>query len=64
MGPSLRDADWIYGSGDQELFYVIAEGRKHGMPSWASRLTSEQVWQLVTYIKSMRTLNEPQAPDQ
>ena len=62
MGPSLRDVDWIYGSHDAQLFSSIAEGRAHGMPSWQQRLTADQTWKLVTYIKSLRTRNEPQAP--
>jgi cytochrome c oxidase cbb3-type subunit 3 len=62
MGPSLRDVDWIYGSRDVQLFSSIAEGRAHGMPSWEPRLTADQIWKLVTYIKSLRTRNEPQAP--
>jgi cytochrome c oxidase cbb3-type subunit III len=64
MGPSLRDVDWIYGNSDAQLFSTIAEGRAHGMPSWGPRLTTEQIWKLVTYIKSLRTSNEPQRPDQ
>jgi cytochrome c oxidase cbb3-type subunit III len=62
MAPSLRDIDWIYGSQDAQLFSSIAEGRAHGMPSWYSRLTADQIWKLVTYIKALRTRNEPQAP--
>ena len=62
MGPSLRDVDWLYGSEDAQLFSTIAEGRAHGMPSWQPRLTSDQIWKLVAYIKSLRTSNEPQPP--
>jgi cytochrome c oxidase cbb3-type subunit III len=62
MGPSLRDVDWLYGSRDAQIFSAIAEGRAHGMPSWAPRLTTDQIWKLVTYIKSLRTSNEPQRP--
>ena len=62
MGPSLRDVDWIYGNNDAQLFSSIAEGRAHGMPAWHTRLTPDQTWKLVTYIKSLRTRNEPQAP--
>jgi cytochrome c oxidase cbb3-type subunit 3 len=62
MGPSLRDVDWIYGNNDAQLFSSIAEGRAHGMPSWHTFLTPDQIWKLVTYIKSLRTRNEPQAP--
>ena len=62
MGPSLRDVDWLYGNRDEQLFSSIAEGRAHGMPSWQTRLTPDQIWKLVAYIKSLRTRNEPQAP--
>jgi cytochrome c oxidase cbb3-type subunit 3 len=62
MGPSLRDVDWLYGSSDAQLYSSIAEGRAHGMPSWEPRLTPDQIWKLVTYIKSLRTRNEPNPP--
>jgi len=62
MGPSLRDADWMYGSLDAQVFSTIAEGRAHGMPSWQRRLTDDQIWKLVTYIKALRTRNEPEPP--
>jgi cytochrome c oxidase cbb3-type subunit 3 len=62
MGPSLRDVDWIYGNRDVQLYSSIAEGRAHGMPSWQPRLTADQIWKLVTYIKVLRTRNEPQPP--
>jgi cytochrome c oxidase cbb3-type subunit 3 len=62
MGPSLRDEDWLYGNTDAQIFSTIAEGRAHGMPSWATKLTTEQVWKLVTYVKSLRTPNEPDPP--
>jgi cytochrome c oxidase cbb3-type subunit 3 len=62
MGPSLRDNDWIYGSTDAKIFDSITEGRGHGMPSWQTKLTEDQTWRLVTYIKSFRTRNEPEPP--
>ena len=62
MAPSLRDVDWIYGNNDAQVFSSIAEGRARGMPSWHTRLTADQIWKLVAYIKSLRTRNEPQAP--
>lgn len=62
MGPSLRDADWLYGSADVQIFSSIVEGRAHGMPSWQTTLTPDQTWKLVAYIKALRTSNEPQAP--
>jgi cytochrome c oxidase cbb3-type subunit 3 len=62
MGPSLRDVDWLYGQSEAQLYSSIAEGRAHGMPSWQPRMTPDQIWKLVTYIKSLRTRNEPNAP--
>ena len=62
MGPSLRDVDWLYGNRDAQLYSSIAEGRAHGMPSWQPRLTADQIWKLVAYIKALRTSSEPQAP--
>jgi mono/diheme cytochrome c family protein len=62
MGPSLRDEDWIYGNTDAQIFSSIVEGRAHGMPSWQSKLTEDQTWRLVAYIKSLRSRNEPEPP--
>jgi cytochrome c oxidase cbb3-type subunit III len=62
MGPSLRDEDWIYGNTEEQIFSSITEGRAHGMPAWQSKLTEDQTWRLVAYIKSLRTRNEPQPP--
>lgn len=62
MGPSLRDTLWLYGSTDESIFASIAEGRQHGMPSWGSKLPRDQIWMLVSYIKSLRTPYEPDPP--
>jgi len=62
MGPSLRDQDWIYGSSPRDIFDSIAEGRARGMPAWGPLLPPEYIWDLVSYIKSLRTPREPQAP--
>jgi cytochrome c oxidase cbb3-type subunit 3 len=62
MGPSLRDGTWIYGHADSQVFSSIAEGRANGMPAWGMRLNDDQIWKLVTYIKSMRTNAEPDRP--
>jgi mono/diheme cytochrome c family protein len=37
---------------DGELFYIIAKG-KGRMPGYANRETSEQVWQIVDYVRSI-----------
>ena len=55
MGPSLRDKTWLYGDRDDQIFDSIAEGRSNGMPAWGSKIPADQIWELVAYIKSMRT---------
>jgi cytochrome c oxidase cbb3-type subunit 3 len=62
MGPSLRDPVWIYGSRDDQIFDSIAQGRGKGMPAWGTKIPEAQVWELVAYIKSMGTPQEPDPP--
>ena len=62
MGPSLRDADWIYGHQPVDIYDSIAEGRANGMPSWGTLLPPESMWLLVSYIQTLRTDNEPDPP--
>ncbi len=62
MGPSLRDEVWIYGSRPDQIFDTIAQGRANGMPAWGSKIPEDQIWQLVAYIRSMRTPEEPEPP--
>jgi len=49
---SLIDAKHISGVTDGELFYEISQGRKP-MPSFKKRLTEEQRWQLVLFVRSL-----------
>jgi len=62
MGPSLRDEDWIYGKQPADIFDSIAEGRAHGMPAWGTLLPPQYIWQLVGYIQTLRTPQEPDPP--
>lgn len=62
MGPSLRDEAWIYGNRDDQVFSSIAQGRANGMPAWGSKIPKQQIWELVAYVKSMRTAQEPDPP--
>jgi cytochrome c oxidase cbb3-type subunit 3 len=63
MGPSLRDEAWMYGGEPARVFSSIAEGRSNGMPAWGSKLAENQVWKLATYVKSLRTQQEPEPPE-
>ena len=62
MGPSLRDPDWIYGNSPGNIYSSISEGRGKGMPAWGPRLPERQIWQLVAYIRSLGTDDEPARP--
>lgn len=62
MGPSLRDERWLYGNRDDQIYDSIAAGRSKGMPSWGTKIPQNQIWELVAYIKSMRTPQEADPP--
>lgn len=62
MGPSLRDPVWLYGNRDDQIYDSIAHGRSNGMPAWGTKIPQDQIWELVAYIKSMRTPQEPDPP--
>lgn len=56
IGPPLMDEEWIYGSEPENIFATIVEGRPNGMPSFRGRIPDHQVWQLVSYVRSMSGL--------
>jgi cytochrome c oxidase cbb3-type subunit III len=56
IGPALMDDEWIYGSAPQQIFASIAEGRPNGMPAWEYALSSQQIWELVAYVRSLSGL--------
>ena len=53
IGPALMDEEWTYGSSPAQIYQSIAEGRPNGMPSWGGRIPEYQIWQLVTYVRSV-----------
>lgn len=53
MGPSLADGRWHFGGSPGELFESIYQGRPDGMPAWGGRITDDQIWMLVTYVRSL-----------
>ncbi len=56
MGPPLMDAQWIYGSAPEQIFETIAQGRPNGMPAFGNKIVSDQIWQIVAYVRSMSGL--------
>jgi cytochrome c oxidase cbb3-type subunit 3 len=57
MGPALMDDEWIYGSSPENVYATIIQGRPNGMPSFAGKIPTPQVWQLVTYVRSLSAQN-------
>jgi len=53
MGPSLADGRWHFGGTAPEVYESIFQGRPDGMPAWGSLLSADQIWTLVTYVRSL-----------
>jgi mono/diheme cytochrome c family protein len=51
----LTDGTWAHGSTDAEIFEVIRTGvgPKFDMKGFRSRLTTEEMWSLVHYLRSI-----------
>jgi cytochrome c oxidase cbb3-type subunit 3 len=62
MGPSLRDAVWLYGGDAGSIFDSIAQGRANGMPAWGSMLPEDLIWNITAYVQTLRTDREPDPP--
>ena len=63
IGPPLikkDQRDWIYGGEPSNIFDTIVKGRPNGMPTWGGKIPEYQVWQIVTYVRSLNNL-EPKA---
>jgi cytochrome c oxidase cbb3-type subunit 3 len=63
IGPPLikqDQRDWIYGGESSNIFDTIVKGRPNGMPTWGGKIPEHQVWQIVTYVRSLNHL-EPKA---
>ena len=56
IGPALMDDEWIYGSEPEQIFSTIADGRPNGMPAWKFTLSNQQIWELVSYVRSLSSL--------
>ena len=57
IGPPLMDDEWIYGGDPAKIFRTVVEGRPNGMPSYSGKLTTQQVWQIVAYVRSLSGLS-------
>ena len=65
IGPALMDDVWIYGKEPGNVFATIVEGRPNGMPAWRGKIPQYQIWQIVTYVESLRAdrgISSPPGP--
>ena len=53
MGPSLADGRWHFGGSASEVFESIYQGRPEGMPAWGSLIADDQIWMLVSYVRTL-----------
>jgi len=60
MGPALIDGKWRYGGSIEQIAATILQGRPNGMPSFATRVTEQQAWQLAAFVRSL-SAHTPQA---
>ena len=47
------DGWWRYGADPVSVFVSLRDGRPNGMPAFRDKLTTEQIWQLVGYVRSI-----------
>jgi len=60
--PAATDLTTKYAQGysDRELYYLLWNGIGHtGMPKWDTQLQSEQIWQLIHYMRTMPGAAKP-----
>jgi cytochrome c oxidase cbb3-type subunit III len=62
FAPNLTDSFWRYGGSDADVFNSIYEGRARGMPAWGAVLSTNQIWELVGYIRSLGGMTGPRLP--
>jgi cytochrome c oxidase cbb3-type subunit 3 len=53
IGPSFHDTEWRYGGEPEQIYESIMNGRPRGMSPYAGRLSSQEVWYLVAYVRSL-----------
>lgn len=60
IGPNLTDEYWIHGGKMTEILNVVMNGvLDKGMPPWGPVLKQDEIYSVVTYIKSIRGSNPP-----
>lgn len=53
MGPALVDSKWKYGRSDADVFETISKGRGQGMPAFGEQIPEDEMWKIITYLRSL-----------
>ena len=53
VGPSLSAKRWRYGGSDGAVYHSIYYGRPKGMPAFGGTLPSDDIWRIVTYLRTL-----------
>lgn len=61
VGPNLTDNHWIHGQGSRaDILLVIRNGvTEKGMPGWKDMLRKNELYQVTSYVYSMKGTNVP-----
>jgi len=51
--PNLRDNDWLYGGNPEQIKTTIMQGRTAAMPPWGGILSSDDVFNVTSYVEQL-----------
>lgn len=51
--PNLRDDDWLYGGKPENIKTTILNGRQGAMPAWGKILSSEEIFNVTSYVEKL-----------
>ena len=52
---NFTDDEWIFGGSDGEIYSAIRDGTSADMDSYAEQIRDTEIWNLVNFLKSLRT---------
>ena len=56
----LTDTEWKHGNSDGAVFVVVRDGiEKTGMRGYASRMTTNDIWHIVNYVRTLSPKPSP-----
>ncbi|HEY1735838.1 MAG TPA: c-type cytochrome, partial [Methylovirgula sp.] len=63
IGPAFfNDGHFIYGGEIDQIFASIYQGRPNGMPSWAQKIPTQEIWEIAAYVKALSTTEKYVVP--